>query len=190
VRLATQDTVAAARALGHEEPAVKREVEAARAAWPLIYAGFPVHLSPHARRLIERASAAAAAIRSPERVPGAATFPLLEPAAAAYDPFRSFALLASRSWAQLAETARLQVEGPAPSARFAREVSGLYIGAIYDAHEKLAGVGRHIEGAFHELGGPGEFAGPLTQAEVEDLATAYSEASAKLVPAVAPQMGT
>ncbi len=189
VQLATQDTVAAARAIGREEPAVKREVEAARAAWPLIYAGFPVHLSAHSRHLIERASAAAAAIRAPERVPGAATFPLLEPAASAYNPFRAFALLASRSWAQLAATARLQTAGPPLSARFAREASGLYIGAVYDAHAKLSGVGKRIENAFHELGGPNEFAGPLTEAEVEDLATAYSEASAKLVPAVSPQLG-
>ncbi len=187
VVLASADLVAAARLFGNSEPAIDREVQAARAAWPYIYQGLPARPSSRLRELLRRADEAAQAISVPERVPHAVTDPVLEPAAAPIATLENFNKLVKQSWAQL----RAGTEpGADPRAeRFLRENSGLYVGSIYDAHEQLGQTGKKLEDGYRELGGPDEFAGSLRQQEVEQLAATYSEQNIFLFPAVAPELG-
>lgn len=186
--LASADLVAAARLFGNSEPAIEREVQAARAAWPYIYQGLPANPSERLKELLRHADEAAQAIDVPdERVPHAVTDPLLEPGAAPVATLETFDKLVKQSWAQLRAGAELGGDGRAE--RFVRENSGLYVGSIYDAHEQLGQTGKKLEDGYRELGGPDEFAGSLRQQEIEQLVATYSEQNIRLFPAVAPELG-
>jgi hypothetical protein len=65
---------------------------------------------------------------------------------------------------------------------FLRDNAGLYIYCVYDGHYDLSLIGKRLQAAYRKLGGPRAFGGALTQAQVDELAGAYSIPSARLVP--------
>jgi len=75
-------------------------------------------------------------------------------------------------------------------AKFARENVGLYIESVYDGHFDLAQIAKRLRKGYHNLGGAAAFAGSLTPAEVNSLANAYSEATARLHPHVGVKLGS
>ena len=76
------------------------------------------------------------------------------------------------------------------SARFARENVALYIESVYDGHFALAQIGKQLLDGYRTLGGQAPFGGTLTQAEVDALASAYSEAADRLHPHVGVRLGS
>ncbi len=76
------------------------------------------------------------------------------------------------------------------AARFARANVNLYIESVYDGHFELAQISEKLHKAYENLGGPSAFGGSLTPAEVNAVAAAYSEASARLRPHVGVRLGS
>ena len=74
-------------------------------------------------------------------------------------------------------------------ARFARENVALYIESVYDGHFDLAQIDKHLTDGYRQLGGAGGVREALTQAEVDALGDAYSEASVRLHPHVGVRLG-
>ncbi len=66
----------------------------------------------------------------------------------------------------------------------------MYIESIYDAHFTLAQIGKKLLAGYEKLGGASDFGTALTQAEVNALAGAYSEASDRLHPHVGVRLGS
>jgi hypothetical protein len=180
------------RALATVERPVAIEVTAAKRAWPLIANGLPTG----ARALASTRAPVAAAATSAARIP---TPPLLDEAqadsltgtgAGLAGLFRNYLGLTTRGWT-LTGAAIDQIEHGSPAgARFARENVGLYIESVYDGHFDLAQIGKHLTDGYRRLGGPAAFGSALTQAEVEALADAYSEASVRLHPHVGVRLGS
>ncbi|HTR90062.1 MAG TPA: hypothetical protein VMG62_08145, partial [Solirubrobacteraceae bacterium] len=112
--------------------------------------------------------------------------------------FRGYRGFSERGW-RLTLTAIEQIRagehpGASPrakaAAKFARENVGLYIESVYDGHFELAQIEKKLRKAYANLGGPAVFGSSLTAAEVEDLAGAYSEATARLHPHVGVRFGS
>ena len=76
------------------------------------------------------------------------------------------------------------------AARFARANVDLYIESVYDGHFELAQIADKLHKGYENLGGPAAFGESLTPAEVNALAAAYSEASARLRPHVGVRLGS
>ncbi|HTZ65560.1 MAG TPA: hypothetical protein VMB51_15760 [Solirubrobacteraceae bacterium] len=76
------------------------------------------------------------------------------------------------------------------AARFARANVDLYIESVYDGHFELAQISEKLHKAYQNLGGPSAFGKSLTPAEVNAVAAAYSEASARLRPHVGVRLGS
>ena len=76
------------------------------------------------------------------------------------------------------------------AARFARKNVDLYIESVYDGHFELAQIAEKLHKDYENLGGAAAFGESLTPAEVNALAAAYSEASARLRPHVAVRLGS
>lgn len=76
------------------------------------------------------------------------------------------------------------------AARFARANVDLYIESVYDGHFELAQIAEKLRKAYENLGGPSAFGESLTPAEVNAVAAAYSEASARLRPHVGVKLGS
>lgn len=76
------------------------------------------------------------------------------------------------------------------AARFARANVDLYIESVYDGHFELAQIAEKLHKSYENLGGPTAFGESLTPAEVNALAAAYSEASARLRPHVGARLGS
>jgi hypothetical protein len=103
---------------------------------------------------------------------------------------RSYALLSARGWKLLfASIAEIQSGTPA-AASFARANAPLYIESIFDANFTLAQIGKKLLAGYHNLGGQSEFGAALTNAEVDALAGAYSEAHDRLHPHVGVRLGS
>jgi hypothetical protein len=104
--------------------------------------------------------------------------------------FRNSSTLAARGW-QLIGAAIAQIQHGSPgAARFARANAAVYIESVYDAHFSLAQIGKQLLAGYHELGGAAVFGASLTQAEVDRLANAYSQASDRLHPHTGVRLGS
>jgi hypothetical protein len=171
-----------------ESPAA-RELAATRTAWPLVANGLPA--DPRALvRPVAAATASAATVKLPPLFEEAPAASLTGPASGLAGLFRTYAGLARRGWQQIGAAIAEIDHGSPAAARFARENSPLYIESIYDAHFSLAQTGKQLRRAYTMLGGAPAFGRSLTQAEVNALAEAYSEAAYRLHPHAGVRLGS
>lgn len=192
LRLQREDLVAVSRALATVEHPVAIEVAAAKRAWPPIANGLPAGTKALAstRARVAAATTSAARIPTPPALGEARADSLTGAGAGLAGLFRNYIGLTSRGWT-LTDAAIDQIQHGSPAdARFARENVGLYIESVYDGHFDLAQVGKHLTDGYRRLGGPAAFGRVLTQAEVDALAGAYSEASVRLHPHVGVRLGS
>ena len=190
LQLQREDLVAVSRALKTAEGSVGAEVAATRAAWSLIANGLPSDTRTIRRPPIAAATASAAKVKVPALMEEAQAASLTGPAAGLAGLFRSYSGLASRGWQLIGATIEEIQHGSPAAARFARENAALYIESIYDAHFDLAQMGRQLSAGYRKLGGQAAFGGALSQAEVDALASTYSEASDRLHPHVGVRLGS
>jgi hypothetical protein len=189
LKLQREDLVAVSHALKEVQAPIAREVAATKAAWPLIANGLPAEITTVSRSA-QAAAASAARLRLPALLGETQARTLTGPASQISGLVRSYALLSARGW-KLLDAAFAQVESASPAnAEFARKNAPLYIESIYDAHFALAQVGKKLLAGYEKLGGAGDFGNALTQAEVNSLAAAYSEASDRLHPHVGVRLGS
>jgi hypothetical protein len=189
LRLQRADLLAVCRTLSGVESLVAAEVAATKAAWPLVVNGLPQDTSSISHRAIELASERAGALRVPGLFEEREAAALTGPGSNLATIFRRFARLAARGW-QLIDASIAQIERGSPAARFARANVALYIESVYDAHFSLAQIGKQLLTGYKKLGGTTAFGASLTQAEVEGLASAYSEASDRLHPHTGVRLGS
>jgi hypothetical protein len=181
LRLEREDLVDVARALSASAPAVRAEVAATKAAWPLIANGLPANTTI-ARPPIRLATAAAAKLKTPALFAEHAVSAITGPGSQLAGMFRDYILLATRGW-QLVGAYIDEIEHGSPAAaRFARANVGLYIESVYDAHYNLAQIGKVLLVAYEKLGGASAFGASFTVLEVQALAATYSEPSDRLHP--------
>ena len=203
--LEREDLIALAKALQSREQQVAQELAATKHAWPLVVNGLPQGSLDGLVAPVSAAAKSSAQVTAPALVGEARGYSLTGPAASTTGPaaalaglFRSYRGFSQRGW-QLTSTAIEQIRaGERPdasprakaAARFARENVGLYIESVYDGHFELAQIEKKLRKAYANLGGPAAFGSALTAAEMEDLASAYSEATARLHPHVAVRFGS
>jgi hypothetical protein len=190
LKVESEDLLDTYRALGRAAPSTQREINAAKAVWPLIYAGLPKNPSAGARAAVENALKLTQQIYRPSLFEEEKAAVLTGPASELAGLFWGFTALAERSWTQILATIRQEEGGPSPQRAFARSTVNLYIESIYDAHFQLAQIGKKLEDAYKKLGGPTEFEGPLTEADVQRIAKIYSEPNARLYPHVQATLGS
>jgi hypothetical protein len=191
LKLQREDLVAVSHALKNMQAPIAREVAATKAAWPLIANGLPADITTVSRSAQARTAAASAAgLQLPALFGEAEARTLTGPASQISGIMRSYALLGARGW-KLLDAAFTQIESSPPAnARFARNNAPLYIESVYDAHFALAQIGKKLLAGYEKLGGGASFGTALTQAEVNSLATAYSEAGDRLHPHVGVRLGS
>ncbi len=191
LKLEREDLVAVSRALKNVQAPIAREVAATKAAWPLIANGLPAQITTVSRSAqVRTAAASAAGLQLPALFSEAQARTLTGPASQISGLVRSYALLGARGWKLLDATFTQIESAPPANVRFARKNAPLYIESIYDAHFTLAQVGNKLLAGYDKLGGAGDFGSTLTQAEVDALAQAYSEASDRLHPHVGVRLGS
>lgn len=184
------DLIAVCRALSAARPAAVSEVAATKAAWPLIVNGIPTDTSTISRAAIQRVVRRAEALRVPGLFEERQAAVLTGAGSSLAGIFRTYVLLATRSW-RLISAAIDQVEHGSPAAaRFARANVALYIESVYDAHFSLAQIGKKLLVVYKNQGGPAAFGTSLTQAEVNNLAATYSEAQDRLYPHAGVKLGS
>ena len=190
LRLEHEDLAAVAHGLSGAAPAVREEVAATKAAWPLVANGIPTATSTTSRSVIQAASDAAAKLKTPALFEEHAAVSITGPSAGLAGALRNFIVLSARGW-QMIGAAIDQIEHGSPaSARFARANVNLYIEAVYDAHFSLAQIGKQVLAAYKKLGGSAAFGSTLTQQEVDALAQAYSEPNDRLHPHEGVRLGS
>ncbi len=192
LRLQREDLVAVSRALATVERPAALEVAAAKRAWPPIANGLPTGAEALAstRAPLAAATRSAARIPTPTLLGEAQADSLTGPGAGLAGLFRNYIGLTTRGWT-LTGAAIGQIEHGSPAgARFARENVGLYIESVYDGHFDLAQIDKHLTDGYRQLGGPAAFGSTLTEAEVDALGDAYSEASVRLHPHVGVRLGS
>jgi hypothetical protein len=188
-RLQREDLVAVSRGLRQAAGSAKREMAAARIAWPLVANGLPASIPPPTRTALSTASGAARAIVVPPLMSKPQARSLTGPAAGIAGLFQSFSGLTERGWT-LTGAASEEIEGGSPAAaRFARENVALYIDSVYDGHFDGALIGKSLLTGYTSLGGASAFGGALPEAEVEALARAYSPATERLHPHPGVKLG-
>lgn len=168
------------------------ELAAAKRAWPLVVDGLPsgAQALAGAHAPIAAAAMSAAQIRTPPLLQEAQAVSLTGPGSPLSGLFRTYTGLSTRGWT-LIVAATTQIEHGTPAAaRFARENVAFYIESVYDGHFDLAQIDKHLHDGYRELGGPPAFGRTLTQAEVDALGDAYSEATARLHPHVGVRLGS
>jgi hypothetical protein len=186
------DLVAVARVLAREEPAIRSEVTATKAAWPLIIDGLPARSStvtitqPAIRTAVQRAAALTLPAIFEEREAGAIT----GPGSGIGSTYRAFSILAGRGWRMIGADAEAVEHGSPAAARFARANVALYIESVYDAHFGLGQIGKRLLAGYKALGGATAFGSTFTQAEANALADAYSQASDQLRPHARVRLGS
>ncbi|MFI4977361.1 MAG: hypothetical protein ACHP93_00435 [Solirubrobacterales bacterium] len=190
LRLQRSDLVALSRALKDIQGPVASEVAATKRAWPLIANGLPRDAVAIARAPIAAAAQSAASIKLPVLLQEAQAAALTGPAAPLAGLVRSYILLATRGWRLIGAAIDQIEQGSAASARFARQNVALYIESVYDGHFTLAQIGKQLLAGYRKLGGAAAFAGVFSQAEVDALASAYSESSDRLHPHVGTRLGS
>ena len=178
------------RGLRQAAGSVKREMAAARIAWPLVANGLPASIPPATRTAIANAAAAARAIAVPPLMTKVQARSLTGPAAGIAGLFQPFSGLTERGWTLTGAAADEIASGTPAAARFARENVALYIDSVYDGHFDAALIGKSLLKGYSLLGGPAAFGGTLTQAEVQALARAYSPAAEQLHPHPGVKLGS
>jgi len=190
LRLQREDLLVVSHALQRVQGPVAAEVAASKAAWPHVADGLPANPSTVSRTPIQTATEAAARLKLPAVFAETRSATLTGPASGLAGLFRSYSGLALRGW-QLIGAAIDQIDhGSAAAKRFARANVALYIESVYDAHFSLAQIGKGLLSGYRKLGGARVFGATLTQAEVDGLAAAYSEASDRLHPHVGVRLGS
>ena len=190
LRLERNDLVALSHALKDIQGPVASEVAATKRAWPLVANGLPGNAAAIARSPIAAAAQSAANIRLPMLLQEAQTAALTGPAAPLAGLVRSYILLATRGWRLIGAAIDQIEQGSSASAHFARQNVALYIESVYDGHFTLAQIGKQLLAGYRKLGGATAFGRILTQAEVDGLANAYSEAIDRLHPHVGVRLGS
>jgi hypothetical protein len=182
LKLQREDLVAVVRVLKAVQRPLAYEVATTKRVWPQLAAG------PVAERAVSGSARGGGGVQAVTGVKVPALFGELQsrsltgPAASIAGSFRYAVLLITRGWTMaLASSAQTTSSSPA-AARFARENIGLYIESIYDGHFTLAQIGKKLQAGYGKLGGPTAFGAALTQAEVDALASVYSEANERLHP--------
>ena len=192
-RLQREDLVAVARGLRQAEPSARREMAAARIAWPLVANGLPAKIPPATRTALSIASRAARAIVLPPLMSKPQARSLTGPAAGIAGLFQSFSGLTERGWTLTDASSEEIASGSPAASHFARENVALYIDSVYDGHFDAALLGKSLLEAYTSLAGTGAtsaFGATLTQAEVDALAGAYSPASERLYPHAGVKLGS
>jgi hypothetical protein len=188
--LEREDFAAVSHALGGLIVAVEHEVKATKGAWPLVANGLPVNPSAGDQTSIYAAALRAAQLPLPAIFSEGRAASLTGPAAHLAGLYRSFRGLASRGWQLIEAALKRSARGPSTAARFARANVALYIESLYDGHFSLAQTGKQLSDGYTKLGGPSAFGATLTEAEVDRLVAAYSEASDRLHPHVGVRLGS
>jgi len=181
-RLQREDLVAVSRGLREAEGSAKREMTAARIAWPLVANGPPPSISTTTRVALTSASRAAQAIVVPAPMSETEARLLTGPAAGIASLFQPFQRLTERGWTLTGAAADEIASGTPAAARFARENVALYIDSIYDGHFDATLIGKSLLSGYRLLGGAAGFGTMLGEAEVDALARAYSPAAEQLHP--------
>lgn len=187
--LEREDLIATVRALTKVRATVAREAAATKLAWRSIAKGLPPSPAP-LRAQIGAASSSAAALAIPVPLGEEESRQLTGPSTSIAGTYRTFAVLARSGWRLIAADARAVESGRASAASFARATVPLYIESVYDAHFALAQIGEKVRKGFHDLGGPKVFGSALTQAQVDAIASFYSEANNRLTPRAATKLGS
>jgi hypothetical protein len=184
-RLQRDDLVAVADRLLQAEASARREIAAARIAWPLVAHGLPPKIPSATLTALSTASRAARAIVLPPLLLKPLSRSLTGPAAGIAGLFQSFTGLSERGWTLTTASAGEISSGSPAAARFARENVALYISSVYDGHFVGGLIGKSLLKAYTSLSGPGStsaFGRSLTLAEVSALARFYSPANLQLHP--------
>jgi hypothetical protein len=184
------DLVVVARVLASEEPAIRREVAATKAAWPLVIDGLPAHTSTITALAIRTAVARATALTLPAIFGESEAGAITGPGSGIGSTYRAFSILAGRGWRMIGADAEAVDHGSPSAARFARANVGLYVESVYDAHYGLGQIGKRLLAGYKALGGATAFGPALTQAEANALASAYSQASDQLRPHARVRLGS
>jgi hypothetical protein len=161
-------------------PAVRREVGAARGAWPSLAAGLPSRPRASLRAQAERAAALAGEVPEPRFMSEASK--LTGPPAGIAGLYEAFARLSERGWRLTGNAIATVLSGSPAAARFARQNAPLYIDAIYDGHYDLSLLGKALTKGYGRLGGGQAFGERLSQATVDSLVRTYSIAAVRLAP--------
>jgi hypothetical protein len=188
-RLQREDLVAVSRGLREAEGSAKREMAAAKIAWPLVANGLPPSISTTMRVAVASTSRAAQAIVVPALMSEAQARSLTGPAAGIASLFEPFQRLTERGWTLTGAAADEIASGTPAAARFARENVALYIDSIYDGHFDATLIGKSLLAGYKKLGGAKDFGTMLGAAEVDALARAYSPATEQLHPHSAVKLG-
>lgn len=192
LRLEREDLIAVCRALKSVQAPVASELAAAKRAWPLVFDGLPRSAAALAgtRTAVSRAAASAARLTEPPPMTETENRYLTGPGSPLAGLYRQYVGLSTHGWALIGAAIDQIEHGTPAGAQFARANVGLYIESVYDGHFDLAQIDKHLTHSYRELGGQPVFGSALTQAEVNALAAAYSEASARLRPHVGVQFGS
>jgi hypothetical protein len=190
LQLERADLTAVCRALTAMMPATVGEVAATKVAWPLIANGIPADTSTSARGAIQLAVKRADVLRVPALFEERQAAVLTGAGSSLAGTFRTFVLLATRGWRLIGAAVEQIRQGSPAAARFARANVALYIESVYDAHFSLAQIGKKLLIDYKNQGGPAAFGSSLTQAEVNSLATTYSEAQDRLYPHTGIKLGS
>jgi len=187
--LARADFIVICRTLQQQEPSVRAEVAATKAAWPFVANGLPA--DPHVARVaIGAAAARAGELRLPKIFEEQQAASITGPGSSVAGTFRAYAILAAQGWTQIHAAVEQSEHGPSSAAAFARANVALYIESVYDAHFGLAQIGKHLLTGYKALGDAATFGSSLTPAELEQLARTYSEASDRLQPHTGVKLGS
>lgn len=175
--------------LSEVRAAVRREVTASRAVWPLIYNGLPKRMSTRLRDGVKAASEVAGALPAPRFMSKQSN--LTGPASGIAGVYEDYDRLAERGW-RLTETGvQGIISGPLSVARYVRANSPLYIDAVYDGHFDLSLIGKKLLDGYEKIeklstekkfAGIGGFGSRLTKREIAALAAAYSIPAVRLEP--------
>jgi hypothetical protein len=190
LRLEREDLIAVSHALQTVVAPVGDEVAATKSAWPLVANGLAPDRAATAAPAIATAAERAASISVPALLQESQAASLTGPAATVAGSFRSYASLSTRGWELIRASVKEILGGSPAAARFARENIDLYIDSVYDGHFSLAQIDKQLRAGYRKLGGQAAFGESLTQAEVDALANAYSEATDRLHPHVGVKLGT
>ena len=192
LRLEREDLIAVSRALRRVESPVAVELAAAKRAWPYVVNGLPssTQALTHARAPVDAAATSAARVPTPPLLTEAQAVSLTGPGSPLSGLFRTYTGLVTRGWTLIGAAIDQIEHGTPTDARFARANVGLYIESVYDGHFDLAQIDKRLHDGYRELGGQAAFGSALTQAEVDALGAAYSEATARLHPHVGIRFGS
>jgi len=189
-QLENEDFLALVQALERAKPQVQAEIAATKAAWPEILAGLAAHPSARARAKIELAAQRASEVELAPLMSERGAASLTGPASPLAGRFRSYRQLGSRSWQLIASSLEEIEHGSPAAARFARENLPLYVEGIYDAHFTLAQTGKQLLAAYKTLGGTKSFGSSLSEAQLQRLASSYSEEQVRLNPKERVKLGS